>query len=248
MGRGVRGAHVALGPPPPPPTIALPETPPRLGFCLPRFGLPGPCPQRAMAFGCRGENLSIRYRLCSLRFWRVIGPWRCHTGFSRLSLASPLLLFIRLYHGASRIVFPCWLVWACPRAWSGTTQQPAPCGRGVGLLRAALRFGQPSARRCIKTGSRNQSAAAPPASRLTAPPHPSRNPLQGNLRVCIRPGRKAGRGFDSGAAGSPSGLRRLASFQRQHTRQPSAVVLYRQRPRRHRSWRTSGGALSPPFG
>lgn len=64
----------------------------------------------------------------------------------------------------------------------------------------------------------------------------------------MRPGRKAGRGFDSGAAGSPSGLRRFALCRRQPPRQPSAAVSYRQRPRRQRSWRRSGGALSPPFG
>ena len=60
--------------------------------------------------------------------------------------------------------------------------------------------------------------------------------------------RRSGASIQKEAAGSPSGLRRLASFQRQHTRQPSAALLYRQRPRRHRSWRTSGGALSPAFG
>lgn len=59
--------------------------------------------------------------------------------------------------------------------------------------------------------------------------------------------RKSGASIQKGAAGSPSGLRRLASLQRQHARPPSAALLYRQRPRRHRSWRTSGGALSPPF-
>jgi hypothetical protein len=177
MGRGVRGAHDPLGPPPPPPTIALPATPHRLGFCLPRFGLLIPCPQRAMAFGCRGENPSIRYRTWSLRVWVVIRSVRHRGGFSRPSLACWRLLFIRPHLHARPIVLPCRLVWACPRAWNRTTQQPASCGRGVGLLRATLRSGQPSARRGIKTRSRNPPIAAPPASRLTAPAHPSRNPL-----------------------------------------------------------------------
>lgn len=69
---------------------------------------------------------------------------------------------------------------ACPRAWNWDTQQPAACGRGVGLLRAPLRFGQPSARRGLKTRSGIQATPAPPAYRLTPPAHPSRNPLQSN--------------------------------------------------------------------
>ena len=84
------------------------------------------------------------------------------------------------------------LVWACPRAWNRTTQQPAPCGRGVGLLRATLRSGQPSERLTGSSVGHSASVWRAPFSRLTAPPHPSRNPLQDNPQFRIRPGRKVG--------------------------------------------------------
>ena len=167
VGRGVRCAHV----------VSVHHHPrPPLPYLQPRPALaPSCCSSASLGLGVQGQRRSVGgVKAKEPEFW----PWHSESD----TAADPCdFVSVSLAHG--RPLSLCFsTIRACPRAWKPVTQQPARCMRGVGLLPASLRYGLASVRRGIKTRSRNPNAWAPPASRLTAPAHPSRNPLQGNPR------------------------------------------------------------------
>ena len=123
MGRGVRCAHVD--------SVQHHPRPP-LPYLRPRPALASSCCSAAsFGFFLHGQRRSIggvkdkEPEFC---------PWH-----SESDTAADPCAFVSVSLAHARPLSLCFsTIRACPRAWNTITQQPARCGRGVGLLRASL--------------------------------------------------------------------------------------------------------------